>query len=116
MWSWVTRIARAPNSSASAIAIGSADRIEDDDVAVVRKRDEPAPQVGDVDHGGIRIDVVRRQPSARAGALHDHGSPLRNAQLLAEADAHAASSDLAFEPLDDRTVRAGDGREAAQTR
>ncbi len=37
-------------------------------------------------------------------------------QLLAEADADAASPDLAFEPLDERAVRTGDGGEAAEMR
>ena len=78
---------------------------------------EPAPQVGDVDHGGVGIDVVRhatRDASRCTARSRTPGSA--SVELLAECGRSRRSPDLAFEPLDERRVRTGDGGEATETR
>ena len=114
MWSWVTRIARSPSSSASATAIGPPIGSNTTIVAVVRQRDEPAPHVGDVDHGRHRD----RRRSARPGrepvhcTITDPRSATR--QLLAEADARRRVVGSRVRATRRAAARAGDGRDAAE--
>ena len=50
----------------------TADRVEDDDGPLGRHGGDPGTDIGDVEHRGIVIGVVRVRSGDRTGALHDH--------------------------------------------
>ena len=71
MWSWVTRTARAPSSSARATPIGPPIGSNTTTSPSAGSSTSPRRSVGHVDHHRVGADLVLAPPGDRAGAL-DH--------------------------------------------
>ena len=116
MWSWVTRTARAPSSSARATPIGPPIGIEHDDVAFGGEIDLPPTQLGHVDHHRVVADLVLpRSPATEPVHWITASAPAGTSDGL-EPHVDTEPGNLARQPRDERLVRPGDRGQAAQPR
>ena len=118
MWSWVTRTARAPSSSARATPIGPpiGSNTTTSPSAGQRRRARAAGR-------RRRSRRRRRRPRTRATRRREpvhctiDGGRLRHRSARSpSADVDAEPPDLAVEPVDERAVRTGDRGQPAETR
>ena len=114
MLSCVTSTARRPSSSASATPIGPPIGSNTTIVPSAGQRGGPGADVGDVEHGAPSARPRRHAvPAIATGALHDDLAPaLPGVRGLARSTPSVTATPsrrvLAIEPLDERSVRAGD--------
>ena len=113
MWSWVTKTARDPSSSARATPIGPPTGSNTTTSPSAGSATAAPTKLGDVEHDRVVAHLVLPRPGDGAGAL-DHrvgtGRHLRCVELHVDPE----PGDLARQPRDERLVRPGDRRQAAQ--